>query len=157
MFLRSFCATLLFLGVATAAAAMDARFAGSWRIDSAAPAPWAGPGDIDPKEAKALVGKTVSFGPKSIAGPQPIGCKGPHYGVRESDGPDMLFEGMLAEPDKAGKPRNAAALAREIGMTTPTVATLEVGCTEIAFHAIAPDRLVFALDNQIYTLKRAGN
>lgn len=144
-----------FFALTTAAAALDARFAGNWRIDSVTPAPWAGPGDIDPKEAQGLLGKRVTFGAKTVSAPNPLGCKGARYSVRDADGPETLFEGMLASPDKSGKPRDAAALAHSLGMTTPTVTTLDVGCSEIAFHAFTPETLVFALDNQIYTLKRA--
>lgn len=138
---------------ATAAQALDTRFAGGWRIDGAAAAPWAAPGEVDAKEARALVGKRVFFGVAVVSAPPPIGCRGPHYRIRE-DGPDMLFEGMLAAPDKTGKPRDAAEQAKRLGITTATVATLETGCSEIAFHALGPDRLLFALDNQIYTLAR---
>jgi hypothetical protein len=66
----------------------------------------------------------------------------------------MLFQGSLAEPDRAGKPRDAATLARGLGMTSATVATLEVGCSEVEFHALAPDVLVFGLDNRVYTVRR---
>jgi hypothetical protein len=57
----------------------------------------------------------------------------------------------LAEPDAAGKPRDPVALARRIGMTTPKIRTLE-----IAFHRLAPDTLVFGLNDRIYYLHRAA-
>lgn len=153
---RRLAASLFILHVGAAPAqALDARFAGNWRIESASLAPWAEAKDVDPKEARGLIGKRLSFGPKAVSGPAPLGCKGPSYAIHE-DVPEGLFEGMLAAPDKAGKPRDAAALARDIGMTTPRVSTLSVGCSEIPFHALMPGTLVFALDNQIYTLERIG-
>lgn len=144
---------LALIGLAAAAEAQERRFAGTWRIESAALAPWAEPEDVpDPAEAERLIGKTVTFGPKAIVGPAPLGCAKPVYSVR-TDGPDMLFQGSLAEPDRSGRPRDAAALARGLGMSSATVATLVVGCCEIEYHALAPDRLVFGLNDNVYTLR----
>ncbi|MEO6341170.1 MAG: hypothetical protein ABIO39_14100 [Caulobacteraceae bacterium] len=138
------------------AQAQPADFAGRWVIAKAAMAPWADGVVVGgPEEEKRLLGKTVTLGPRAVTAPQPVGCKPPVYTVRD-DPPDMLFEGGLAEPDKAGKPRNAVALARALGMSTRTVRTLEIGCSEISFHRFAPDTLVFGLDNRVYTLHRAA-
>ena len=41
-------------------------------------------------------------------------------------------------------------------MTTPTVRTWETGCSEMLFHRFAPDTILFALDNRIYTMRRGG-
>ena len=149
-------ALLVLLGLASAAQAQPPEIAGRWVITKAAIAPWSDPQQAGgPQEERRLVGKSVTFGAHSITGPSPLGCKHPVYTVRD-DPPDMLFEGGLAEPDRAGKPRNAVALARALGMTTRTVRTVEVGCTEISFHQFAPDNLVFGLDNRIYSLRRAA-
>ncbi len=141
----------------SAASAQPPEVAGRWVIAKAAIAPWSDPLQAGgPQEEKRLVGKTVVFGPRSIAGPSPLGCKHPVYTVRD-DPPDMLFEGGLAEPDRSGKPRNAVALARALGMTTSTVRTVEIGCSEISLHRFAPDTLVFGLNNRIYSLRRVGS
>lgn len=148
-------AMLALFGLVGAAQAQDRRFVGTWRIEGAALAPWADPSaPLDPTEPKRLIGKTVTFGRNSIVGPEPLGCLKPVYAVRQ-DGPDMIFQGALAEPDQAGKPRDAAALARALGMTSATVVTLETGCSEIEYHALAPDSLVFGLNDQVYTIRRA--
>ncbi len=135
------------------ARAQGMDFAGKWVIAKAAIAPWADPLQLGgPEEEKRLVGRTVIFGPQAVTGPAPLGCKHATYRLH-SDPPDMLFEGGLAEPDQTGKPRNAVALARGLGMTTPTVRTLETSCSEVAFHRLASDTLVFGLNNRIYTMR----
>jgi hypothetical protein len=68
----------------------------------------------------------------------------------------MLFQGSLAEPGKDGKPRDAAALARQLGMTTATVVTYEIGCSEFEFHALTPGALVFGLNDRVYTMRPVG-
>jgi hypothetical protein len=107
-------------------------------------------------EEKRLVGKVVTFSARSVTGPAPLKCTKPVYATRD-DGPEMLFEGSLAEPDQAGKPRDATELARKLGMTTPTVRTLETGCSEVAFHRFAADMLIFGLNDAIYRLHRLPN
>ena len=119
-------------------------------------APWATPEEAqDGTEPKRLLGKTVTFGPKAVAGPAPLGCSKPVYSNR-MDGPDMLFQGMLAEPDRNGKPRDPMRLAKELGMATSQVATLEVGCSEIEYHALSRDELVFGLNNRVYRMRRSA-
>jgi hypothetical protein len=142
------------LSFGPAALAQPAEFAGRWVIAGATIAPWADPaGARDLSEVGRLVGQSVSFRARSVSGPEPLGCAGAVY-VTRMDGPDMLFEGSLAEPDAAGRPRNARALARGIGMTTPTVRTLETGCSEISYHRLAADELVFGLNDHVYRMRR---
>ena len=132
------------------------EFTGRWIIAKAAIAPWADPLQRGGRaEERRLVGRTVTFGPRSVAGPAPLGCAHAVYSGHD-DTPDLLFEGELAEPDPQGRPRDAAALARGLGMTTATVRTTETGCSEVAFHRLAPDTLVFGLNNRVYTLRPAG-
>jgi hypothetical protein len=143
-------------GPASTARAAEQRPTGAWIIESAIAAPWADPArPVEGDEPKRLIGKTVTFGPKAVEAPAPIGCAKPVYATRH-DGPDMLFQGALAEPDKNGKPRDAAALARRLGMTTATVVTYEIGCSEFEFHALAPDALVFGLNDRVYTMRPVG-
>lgn len=130
--------------------APPARYAGAWRIADASLAPWATPEQGFPEEVKRLLGKRVRFAAAAVSGPAPLACARPSYRVRPADGPETLFEGGLNDPPGA----DPATRARRLGMTTATVPTLEVGCSEIAYHAFAPGVLVFALDNQIYTLRR---
>lgn len=147
-------ATLALAPAVRAAAANAPEIAGRWIITKAALAPWADPQQAGgPEEERRLVGKSVTFAAHSITGPSPLSCRHPVYTSRD-DPPDMLFEGGLAEPDRNGKPRNAVALARALGMTTNTVRTVEIGCTEISLHRFAPDTLVFGLNNRIYSMKR---
>ena len=151
----------LFAALALAPAAQAAgkaapEIAGRWVITKAAIAPWSDPQQAGgPQEERRLVGKSVTFSARSISGPSPLGCKHPVYTVRD-DPPDMLFEGGLGGPDRAGKPRNAVALARALGMTTNTVRTVEIGCSEISLHRFAPDTLVFGLNNRIYSMRRVS-
>ena len=137
----------LALPAAARAGAPDATFAGTWRIVGAVLAPWATPEQGFPDEVKRMVGRQVRFTATAVRGPAPLACAPPVYSVRPSDGPEMLFEGGLEGPDARQK-------AQKLGMAGPTVATLEVGCSEIAYHLLAPGVLSFALDNQIYTLRR---
>jgi hypothetical protein len=155
--MRAPCSALAILALASLGAseamAEDRPPTGAWTIESATTAPWAdGTDAAAADEPKRLIGKTVTFGLKAVEAPSPIGCVKPHYATRE-DGPDMLFQGALAEPDKTGKPRDAAALARGLGMTSATVTTYEIGCSEFEFHALTPGTLVFGLNDRIYTMR----
>jgi len=147
--------TLLIALAASAASAQNGNVLGRWVIAGAMMAPWADPlqrGGAE--EERRLVGRTVTFGTNSVAGPSPLGCTHAVFRRRE-DTPDLLFEGGLAEPDALGKPRDPVALARGLGMTTPTVWTIETSCSEVAYHRFARDTLVFGLNNRIYTLHPA--
>lgn len=146
---------LIAFGLAAAAQAQDVGILGRWVIARSDLAPWADPLQRGgPEEARRLVGRTVIFARGSITGPAPLGC--PHATYRaHDDTPDMLFEGSLSEPDQNGRPRNAVALAHGLGMTTPTVRTVETSCSEVAYHRFSPTTLVFGLNNRIYTLHPA--
>jgi len=153
---RRILAILAALPLLAGAQRVDPSFAGAWRIDSSVIAPWATLAETDAQEARTLPGKRVNFGTGMVSGPSPLACSPPRYSVRRDDGPDMLFQGMLASTDSSGHQRNARALARGLGMTTATVATLDPGCGAVEFHAIRPGLLAFALNNRIYFLKRLG-
>jgi hypothetical protein len=146
----------LCLAQASPGLAQSRDFAGRWAIAKAAVAPWADPAQPGGGEESRLVGRTVTFSAYMvIAPPPPLGCRSATFAIRR-DTADRLFEGALAEPDVSGKPRNALALAQALGMTTPTVATLETSCSEVAFHRLSPATLVFGLNDRIYTLHRAS-
>jgi hypothetical protein len=140
------------LAGASAVSAQAADLTGRWIIAKSALAPWADPLQRGgPEEERRLVGRTVTFGLHSVTGPAPLGCRRATFSAHD-DTADLLFEGSLAEPDHAGKPRDAVALARALGMTTRTVRTVETSCSEVAYHRFSPNTLVFGLNNRIYTL-----
>lgn len=123
--------------------AQDSGVMGRWVIAKAQLAPWADPlQQGGPEEERRLVGRTVVFGRHAVLGPPPLGCRHASFTVHE-DTAELLFEGSLAEPDRTGKPRDAAALARALGMRTRTVPTLETSCSEVAYHRLSPTTLVF--------------
>jgi hypothetical protein len=141
------------LALAAPAAAQPAWADGTWTIEKAEIASWADPKIwADETEAKKLIGQTVAFGARSVEAPPPLYCTRPVYTVRDMP-PEGLFEGGLSVPDYAGRPQDAKALAVRLGLTAATAPTLET-CTEIQFHRISDDTMVFALDNRIYTMKR---
>ena len=129
------------------------RYAGTWKIASSEPAPWPHGADVEvPKEIAHLTGATVAITSKGIDGPSPLACKGPHYKIRQ-DGPDMLFQGTLEEQgDKKSTPDKTATA---LGFTKRPIPTLETGCaSEIEFHAIDDDHLLFGLNNRVYRMVR---
>src|SRR5690242_9756147 len=87
---------LLTVGFCTVEAA-DAFYVGTWKIVSAAPAPWA-TGERKPAlaESKSLTGKIVKIESKQIVGPRQVACPNPNYQVRNY-GADMLFQGTFGE------------------------------------------------------------
>ena len=142
----------LSLAGTSGALAQGSGVEGRWVIAKAALAPWADPLQRGgPEEERRLVGRTVTFGPNFVTGPPPLGCRRATYSVHD-DTADLLFEGGLAEPDQAGRPRNAVALARGLGMTARTARTVETSCSEVAYHRLSPTTLVFGLNNRIYSL-----
>jgi len=153
--LRGALITAACLGLISAAHAGGVGVMGRWVIAKAEVAPWADPLQRGGQaEERRLVGRTVTFAPHSVTGPAPLGCGRATYAVHD-DTADLLFEGSLAEPDRDGKPRDAVALARALGMTTHTVQTVETSCSEVAYHRLSPTTLVFGLNNRIYTLHPA--
>jgi hypothetical protein len=140
---------------AGARAANMAAFAGTWVIRSSTVAPWKEPTNpLGTKEEGGLVGRTVVFGTKAVTGPSPIGCAKPVYKVA-TGGPDMIFEGQLAEPRAWQNNADAASLAAKLGFGDPAhIATLDAGCTELQFHQMKPGVLAFGLNNRVYVMTR---
>jgi hypothetical protein len=65
----------------------------------------------------------------------------------KSHAPDMLFQGGLTDP-----PKQAAAL----GFKGTAITTLETGCaSELDFHMVDADIVLFGLNDRIYTLTRS--
>jgi len=147
----------LALAASTACAQDWQVFAGAWTIAGSSAAPWADPTHpARSPESRRLAGKRVIFGRERVQGPPPLGCQKPRYKV-EAVPPDMIFEGMLAEPREAspGGPAAALATARALGFDDPArITTLDAGCTEVRFHRLHRGALVFGLNNRIYTMVR---
>jgi len=131
------------------------RYAGAWKIASSEPAPWPHEASWEvPKEIKQLVGATVVFKADRIVGPAPLACNGPHYEIVQY-GADMLFQGSLEEKgDKKTTPEKAATA---LGFAKRPIPSITTGCaSEIEFHVIDDDHMLFGLNNRVYRMTRAG-
>jgi hypothetical protein len=135
--------------------AADAFYLGTWKIASAAEAPWAdAKHKDDAAEMKSLVGKTVIIKPTEISAPRQLACKGPKYEVKDYPA-DMLFQGAFEEMKRRDKSVDPAKLAAKLGFRGSSWKTLETGCgMEIDFHFIDPATTTFGLNNYVYTLKK---
>jgi hypothetical protein len=132
------------LPVVTHAAEPDLQ--GKWTVTSSEPAPWADPHEKPvASDLKALIGHGVIFQRDSIDGPAPLGCRKPHYRIKQY-APDMLFQGSLDKP---------APQAAALGFKDETIKTLETGCEgAIDFHFLDADDALFALNNRVYKIQR---
>ncbi len=148
---RLLCIPLL----ATLAFAADPFYFGTWKITSAAVAPWA-PKDRkpDPAEMRGLVGKTLTISASGIQGPREVGCKGPKYTIKEYPA-DMLFEGAFGEMHEKDKSADPAKIAAGLGFQGKKWKTLETGCEiEISYHFVDEKTAEFGLNDYVYTLKK---
>jgi hypothetical protein len=142
------------LVLAPAAARAQAFYLGAWQIASAAVAPWSDTASPDPAEMKALVGQTVIFRAGAIDGPRQLACKSLKYKTTEG-GPEMLFQGELAEPRQGKPPPDAAAAAAALGFKGSSWKTLETGCgNELDFHFIDDRTAAFGLNNYVYRIQK---
>ena len=140
------------LAISAGSAAQD-RYAGAWKIASSEPVPWPHKSEWEvPKEIKQLVGATVVFKADRIVGPVPLACKGPHYEIVQY-GADMLFQGSLEEyGDKKTTPDKAATA---LGFAKRPIPSITTGCaSEIEFHVIDDDHMLFGLNNRVYRMTR---
>lgn len=146
--------------IACAAAAMgatakaaDTLYIGTWKVSGAVVAPWADPKQKpDSAEQSRLLGKTIVFKAKEIAGPRPFACKAPHY--KESDfTADMIFQGAFGEMQSKNKSVDPNKVAASLGFAEKSIKTLETGC-EIDFHFVDAATAEIALNNYVYTLKK---
>lgn len=147
-------AICLIAGSAPSAAAAQARFAGQWVIAKAAVAPWARnpAAPADTADARRLVGQRLTIGARRLTAPRPLGCAHTTYVFRDA-GADTLFEGGL-NADGADRPTDPVALARSLGMTTRTVRGMTANCSEVEFFLVAPDTILFGLNNRVFTVRR---
>src|SRR5258706_7611922 len=146
---------LISAGIPIATAA-EPFYLGTWKILSAAPAPWASTDrKADLAESKTLTGKMVKIEATRILGPRQVACPKPNYQVK-SYGVDMLFQGSFAEMKERDKSVDMPKAATTAGFRNGTEwKTLETGCeTKVDFHFIDPTTAAFGLNNVVYTLKK---
>jgi hypothetical protein len=140
----------------SAVLAADPFYVGTWKIVTAAPAPWAS-AEYKPAldEAKTLTGKIVKIEAARIVGPRQVACAKPHYAIKNY-GVDMLFQGSFAEMKQRDKSADMTKAAASAGFRNGKEwKTLETGCeTEVDFHFIDDTTAAFGLNNVIYTLKK---
>jgi hypothetical protein len=128
---------------------------GTWRIDSAAVAPWVEPGRTpDASEMKSLLGKTVTFEAARIRGPRPLACPKLQYALFDRP-PEALFQGMFEQMQGRDPSVQPAKVAEALGFKSSSVRTLETGCAnELDFHFVDETTAMFGLNDYIYRLRR---
>lgn len=145
--------TCVGLAMGELARAADPLYLGNWKISGAVAAPWADPKlKPDSAEPSRLLGKTVVFRPKEIAGPPPFGCEAAHYKESDFDA-DMIFEGAFEQMQSKNKSVDPNNLAASLGFTGKSIKTLETGC-EIDFHFVDAATAEIGLNDYVYTLKK---
>ena len=144
--LGAICALTWTIGAADAAA-LD--YQGVWTVTTSEPAPWSEPKEKPvASDLKALIGHTVTFWTDRIDAPPPLGCKKPHYAIKQYS-PDMLFQGGLTDPGKQ---------ATALGFTDKTIPTIETGCDgAIDFHFVNAGTALFGLNNRVYRMERKAH
>jgi len=157
--LRAFCLAVFFavLGLrvfayATADGA-EPPYRGTWKVATAAVAPWAVPQRApDATERARLIGQTIAVKPTAITGPSPFACRGPHYRFRDFT-PAMLFQGAFEEMQMKNKSVDPDRLAGALGFIGPSIKTLETGC-DFDFYFVDASTAQVNLNDTIYTLKK---
>jgi len=146
--LRSAYLAALSLLMISSTRAADVFYRGTWKIVSAEVAPWW------TEQTKELIGKTVIFTAKSIAGPRAAACRDPRYKVRDYPA-YYLFQGLFGEMHDRDKSVDPVKVAASVGFHGSKWKTLETGCaTELDFHFIDPTTAAFGLNNYIYKMKK---
>jgi hypothetical protein len=158
-FRRSHGVTVVLAAAALVMGALAAHAAdpwlGNWKIAEAKVAPWAGKSrarsDVDLKE---LMGKTVIFRPREIAGPPMLACKGPKYKLSDFSA-DMLFQGAFGEMHEKDERVDPAKVAASLGFQGDSWKVVETGCdTGIDWHFIDAGTLAIGLNDYVYVLKK---
>jgi hypothetical protein len=133
------------LAVAPAHALGFPDFAGSWRVERSSSPEWI----ATPMRARNnLLGATIAFDARDVRAPSPLGCRRATYEIVETP-PQGLFQGAIDEPD-------AAAAARELGLSDVAAPTLRVACDTGSFdyHRDETGGLMIMLDNVVYHFVR---
>jgi hypothetical protein len=137
---------LLGFCLATSALAAPIAPTGTWRFTHALPAPWGGAlaGGAD------LAGKSLTFGPRAMAGPAPMDCAAPARLEPTSSPAEGLFQGGLPLPAKSG--------AQNLGFKVFPVPGLRVTCDKglFDFHQADAHTLLLGLDNRVWSLSRTA-
>ncbi len=137
----------------TAAGAADPFYIGTWKFSAAVVAPWADSARMTGGgERSRLIGKTIVFKAKEIAGPPPFACKGPQYSVTDVTA-GLLFQGAFEEMQSKDNSVEPDKLATSLGFTGSRIKTLETGC-EIDFHLVDAATAEVGLNDYVYTLKK---
>jgi hypothetical protein len=141
------------LAMGALAKAADRLYLGNWKISGAVAAPWADPKQkSDSAEPSRLLGKTIVFRSREIAGPPPLACKAPHS--RESElSADMIFQGAFEEMQSKDKSVDPNKLAAALGFAGKGIRTLQTSC-EIDFHFVDASTAEIGLNDRVYTLKK---
>ena len=134
--------------------ATDNFYLGTWKISSAAVAPWVDRKQKpDEREKTRLLDKILELSAKRISGPKPFSCGGPHYKV-SNFAADMIFQGALGEMQSTNKSVDPNKIATSLGFTSPgNIKTVETGC-EIDFHFVDEATAEISLNDYVYTLKK---
>ena len=137
------------------AMAADPPFLGTWKIATAVEAPWAEPNQRpDPAEMKSLVGNTMVFGPRAIAGPGILACQGPRYKLVDIPA-DGLFQGAFDEMHRRDLSVDPLKLAQKLGFRGSHWKSLQTGCSnELDFHFVDPTTAEFGLNDWVYTIRK---
>ncbi len=139
---------LVILSLLTGAyAAAATPLEGRWRVIRADPAPWA----QGPVPALTFDRVGLVFRPDGLSGPGPLSC--PDARQEETAIPPAgLFQGVLPAA-------RAETLARDLGLPSQgPVPTIRLTCANASFdfHRSGPDRILFAIDQVIYTARPAA-
>ena len=142
------------MAIVLVARAADLFYLGTWKIASAAVAPWADPPRPDTSEMKSLVGKTIVIRLKEIVGPKALSCQGPKYRVKFYPA-DWLFQGAFGEMHARNPSADPVKIAAALGFQGSSWKTLETGCgNELDFHFVDSMTAEFGLNDYVYTLKK---
>ena len=137
------CACIAATAVPAGAVHAQGAYAGAWTVNAWKVAPWVTSNEqASVKPEKKVLNHEVIFAAHKITGPSVIGCANPKYEIKGVPF-ENLFEGGLKKP---------AVEATALGFKAP-VQTLMPGC-DMEFHSVSPDRVMFALNNVLYTMVR---
>lgn len=119
---------------------------GDWRVVHGRAAPWLAAESPRP-DTRAWIGSRVSYRADRVEGAAAFACDDARYefDARRIEG---LFQGNLRDP---------SADAAQLGVTADTVPSISLSCDRGLFdlHRAAPDAVLVALDNVIWTLDRS--
>jgi hypothetical protein len=139
--------------MAVAAIAADATYLGTWKVTGATKAPWADRAQkAGNAEQTSLIGKSVVFKGREIAGPEPLACKAAHYSEKNYSA-NMIFQGAFEEMKSKDKSVDPNQIAASLGFTGSFIKTVETGC-EIDFHFVNATTAEIGLNNTVYRLKK---